>query len=349
METMTKRTKTIKKYTEMLQTDKKMKLGILRALALVLLVLPQSIQAGANGALEQAPFELQDYGDQGVDENNGYTSPAASITGSPVGTVTYTITGTDAPLFSINSSNGVVTMVARDYESPLDDDGNNLYSATVTATDSDSNTSEVPFDLVVFNDCSGSDTPEMFKLSAPDALGDTTGSNDARLRITLLGGGGVPLENVAVMFVRTSGTATITSPSGTTGATGIYESDVTASSIGTSLFTAMYDSSGDGTPDTTVTLGSPTPIQFAGDISDFNTDGMVGIGTEDPDASTVLEVAGTEKGVLIPRVSLTGITDQTTIASPAVSLLVYNTSSVGGLEVGFVFWDGSEWKSVCAR
>lgn len=111
----------------------------------------------------------------------------------------------------------------------------------------------------------------------------------------------------------------------------------------------MYDSSGDGTPDTTVPLGSPTPIQFTSDISGFATEGMVGIGTETPHPSTVLEVAGTEKGVLIPRVALTGFTDTVTIESPAVSLLVYNTASVGGLEVGFMFWDGSEWKDVCTR
>lgn len=295
------------------------------------------------------PFMIQGYGDQGVNENNAYTSPAANIVGTPVGSVTYSLSGVDASLFTINSSNGVVSMIARDFESPVDDDGNNLYSVDVTATDSDSNSSQTNLNVVVFNDCSSSDSPEMFKLSAPDSLGDTTGSNDATLRITLLGAGGTPRENVAVMFVRTSGTATIASAAGTTNASGIYESTVTNTSTGTSLFTAMYDSSGDGTPDTPVTLGSPTPIQFTSDVSTFNTEGMVGIGTEDPDPSTVLEVAGTEKGVLIPRIALTGTTDTATIASPAVSLLVYNTAAVGGLEVGFVFWNGTEWRSVCAR
>ena len=308
-------------------------------LMLSFLLLPLSLMA---------QFSVDSYGDQGVNENVAYTSPAASITGTPVGAVTYSLNGPDAALFSINSSNGVVSMVERDYETPLDADGNNLYSVTVVGTDSGSNTSERELDVVIFNDCSAGDTPQMFKLSAPDSLGDTLGDT-ATLRISLIGSGGVPQDGVAVMFVKTSGPASITSPSGTTNASGIYESTVTSPSAGVSEFTAMYDTTGNGTPDTTVTLGSPTAVQFTTDVSSFNTGGHVGIGTETPDSSTVLEVAGTDKGVLIPRVALTGTTDTTTIESPAVSLLIYNTAAVGGLEVGFVFWDGSEWKSVCAR
>ena len=48
-----------------------------------------------------------------------------------------------------------------------------------------------------------------------------------------------------------------------------------------------------------------------------------------PDASSLLEVRATDKGVLIPRVSLTSTTDNTTIASPATSLLVYNLATSG--------------------
>lgn len=313
--------------------------GAWNLLLVMILVLPLAARA---------QFSVDSYGDQGVNENVAYTSPAASITGSPVGAVTYSLDGPDAALFSINSSNGVVSMVERDYETPLDADGNNLYSVTVVGTDSGSNTSERELDVVVFNDCSASDSPQMFKLSAPDSLGDTQGDT-ATLRISLIGSGGVPQDGVAVMFVKTSGPASITSPSGTTNASGIYESTVTSPSAGVSEFTAMYDTTGNGTPDTTVTLGSPTAVQFTTDVSSFNTGGHVGIGTESPDSSTVLEVAGSDKGVLIPRVALTGTTDTTTITSPAVSLLVYNTAAVGGLELGFVFWDGSEWKSVCAR
>lgn len=53
----------------------------------------------------------------------------------------------------------------------------------------------------------------------------------------------------------------------------------------------------------------------------------VGIGTSTPDASARLEVSATNRGVLIPRVSLTSVTDATTISNPATSLLVYNTNA----------------------
>jgi trimeric autotransporter adhesin len=49
----------------------------------------------------------------------------------------------------------------------------------------------------------------------------------------------------------------------------------------------------------------------------------------DPDNSSMLDVNSTTKGVLIPRVSLTGTQDATSITSPAVSLLVYNTATTG--------------------
>ncbi|SEM53879.1 hypothetical protein SAMN05421856_10467 [Chryseobacterium taichungense] len=74
--------------------------------------------------------------------------------------------------------------------------------------------------------------------------------------------------------------------------------------------------------------------------------GQVGIGTSSPDASAALEVASTNKGMLIPRVALTGSTDQTTIPSPATGLMAYNTGAAGLAFKGFVFWNGTEWRSV---
>lgn len=66
--------------------------------------------------------------------------------------------------------------------------------------------------------------------------------------------------------------------------------------------------------------------------------------------SAALEVESTNKGVLLPRVALTSTTDATTIASPATSLLVYNTATAGtspnDVYPGFYHWDGSKWKSI---
>ena len=66
--------------------------------------------------------------------------------------------------------------------------------------------------------------------------------------------------------------------------------------------------------------------------------GNVGIGTTIPNASAQLEVTATNKGLLPPRIALTGPTDVTTIPNPAVGLMVYNTTT-GKLNI----WDGTRW------
>lgn len=72
---------------------------------------------------------------------------------------------------------------------------------------------------------------------------------------------------------------------------------------------------------------------------------QTGIGTTTPDASAKLEVAATNKGFLPPRVTLTSVTDATTIPSPATGLLVYNIGSVG-LQSGYYYWNGSSWATI---
>ena len=62
-----------------------------------------------------------------------------------------------------------------------------------------------------------------------------------------------------------------------------------------------------------------------------------------PDASSVLDIAAdgaTKGGLLIPRVSLTSTTDVTTIATPANSLMVYNTNAamLNGNGAGFYYY-----------
>jgi trimeric autotransporter adhesin len=69
----------------------------------------------------------------------------------------------------------------------------------------------------------------------------------------------------------------------------------------------------------------------------------VGIGTTTPNASAQLEVRATNKGLLIPRVNLTSTTDVTTIASPVISLLVFNTNTAITGGSGFYAWGGTAW------
>ncbi len=62
---------------------------------------------------------------------------AIDLNASDTNTITYSISGGDHTLFSVNTSSGVVTFdTAPNYEVPSDSDTNNTYSFTATATDS---------------------------------------------------------------------------------------------------------------------------------------------------------------------------------------------------------------------
>lgn len=57
----------------------------------------------------------------------------------------------------------------------------------------------------------------------------------------------------------------------------------------------------------------------------------VGIGTTSPSASAQLHISSTNKGLLIPQISLDSLKDVTSIPSPANGLMVYNTTQQGVL------------------
>jgi len=72
------------------------------------------------------------------------------------------------------------------------------------------------------------------------------------------------------------------------------------------------------------------------------TNAQIGIQTNSPDASAALDIVATDKGLLIPRVTLTNdLTNASPITSPATGLLVFNTGA--NQAVGLYFWDGSSW------
>tara|TARA_Y100000589_G_scaffold253671_1_gene242416 strand:- start:19050 stop:20507 length:1458 start_codon:yes stop_codon:yes gene_type:complete len=67
-----------------------------------------------------------------------------------------------------------------------------------------------------------------------------------------------------------------------------------------------------------------------------------------PNASAMLDVSATNKGVLIPRVALSSTTSNAPIGGGvATSLLVYNTATAGSgataVYPGYYYWDGSKW------
>ncbi len=68
---------------------------------------------------------------------------------------------------------------------------------------------------------------------------------------------------------------------------------------------------------------------------------QAGIGTTTPDPSSILDVTATDKGILIPRVTILDLNTPAPVVTPAESLLVYNTTIATG--VGFHYWDGAKW------
>jgi hypothetical protein len=59
------------------------------------------------------------------------------------------------------------------------------------------------------------------------------------------------------------------------------------------------------------------------------------------DNSAMLDIKSSNKGLLIPRVTLSSLSDNFTIASPAIGLIVYDNGV--NLSKGFYYWNGSRW------
>ncbi len=75
---------------------------------------------------------------------------------------------------------------------------------------------------------------------------------------------------------------------------------------------------------------------------------QIGIGTESPHQSSVLHLNASDKGLLIPNISLQNNTDTSTIMNPAASLMIFNTSNTNGVTPGFYYWHSGQWNKLSA-
>src|SRR5262245_31566293 len=95
-----------------------------------------------------------------------------------------------------------------------------------------------------------------------------------------------------------------------------------------------------------------SPVLFLLIISVASQAQNIAIGTNGAIAhpSAMLDVKSSDKGMLIPRIPLTGTDDASTIVNPATSLLIYNTAIAGSgataVDPGFYFWNGSSWSKL---
>lgn len=80
----------------------------------------------------------------------------------------------------------------------------------------------------------------------------------------------------------------------------------------------------------------------------YNSFTQVGINTVTPADGAILDVSANDKGLLMPRIPLTGTNDATSINPISTSVIIYNTVSTGapGFEVtpGFYYWNGLRWR-----
>jgi hypothetical protein len=64
------------------------------------------------------------------------------------------------------------------------------------------------------------------------------------------------------------------------------------------------------------------------------------------DSSAILDISATNKGLLVPRVSLVSISNSNIpVSNPATGLLVYNIEG-NSLNPGFYLWNGTAWSSL---
>lgn len=99
----------------------------------------------------------------------------------------------------------------------------------------------------------------------------------------------------------------------------------------------------DGAKDNPVT-GVPSPVQQTNDFI-VTSNGSTGIGTNTPDASAILDMKASDKGILPPRLILSSANMQLSSNPNATGLLVFNTASTP-LKSGYYFWDGIQWQKL---
>jgi hypothetical protein len=181
--------------------------------------------------------------------------------------------------------------------------------------------------------------PDLSKseIIAIDAVGDMLG-DAGQIGVTVRDANGSALEGIAVSLRIESGDATLASVSGTTDAQGKFSSLLFSKVMTVATVAAFIDTDEDGAVDTR--MNKTEKVAFIDSLMFTN---GVGINIDTPDDSAVLHVNASDRGMLIPRVALQSSTDTATVINPATSLLVYNTNASDSLNVGYVYFNGSEW------
>ena len=214
-------------------------------------------------------------------ENAAFTSVPPSLSGAtPIGSVTYTLSGTDAGLFTVDASTGVVSMIARDYESPADANSDNVYEVTLVATDDDGNTASEAFTVTV------TDVADVPAATNDNGAGFSTNEDTGFTTASVLSNdnlGDTPTTITAFDAISTNGATVAYNNDGTftyTPAVGFNGND--------SFTYTITDANGD-TSTATVTI-TVNAVNDAPTIAGANTGELTK--DVDPDGDGMLEVGG---------------------------------------------------------
>lgn len=78
----------------------------------------------------------------------------------------------------------------------------------------------------------------------------------------------------------------------------------------------------------------------------FNGFAQVGIGNTNPNSNAILEIGDAitnTKGLLLPRVNLTGTANATPLSGNIMGMIVYNKNTAGDVTPGLYYNSGTEW------
>lgn len=152
---------------------------------------------------------------------------------------------------------------------------------------------------------------------------------------------GVP--NGTLIYVNDISTGTATGQTMNVNTTGYYYFEDNAwqkfSGSGGSSGSDIYSSDG--------VLASNRIVNLLNYSLTFIGVGNIGIGTSSPNADAKLEISSSNKGLLMPRVALTGTTSTAPLTSHTAGMLVYNTATAGtspnSVIPGIYYNDGTKW------
>ena len=73
---------------------------------------------------------------------------------------------------------------------------------------------------------------------------------------------------------------------------------------------------------------------------------QVGIGTTNPNNSAILDITSTNKGLLLPRLSLLSTTNFEPLLNHVEGMMVYNLATINDVKPGYYINDGAKWQSI---